>query len=106
MEKSKRGNRYLPEVRHRAVRVEFEHPGEFIAVLPRNAPKIGSGLIYDSLHESWPCETRVRARTPRSAEYPPHRWEAWCASSLRSSRPRQQSRPGAALYRASLLLRR
>jgi len=46
MEKNKCGNRYSPEVRERAVRMVFEHPGEFDSqsaaikstVLPKMSP--------------------------------------------------------------------
>ena len=46
MEKNKSGNRYLPEVRDRAVRMVFEHQGEFdsqSAAIKSIAPKIGCG---------------------------------------------------------------
>ena len=46
MEKNKCGNRYSPEVRERAVRMVFEHQGEFdsqSAAIKSIAPKIGSG---------------------------------------------------------------
>ncbi len=44
MEKNKCGNRYSPEVRMRAVRMVFEHQGEFesqSAAIKSIAPKIG-----------------------------------------------------------------
>ena len=44
MEKNKCGNRYSPEVRDRAVRMVFEHQGEFeseSAAMKSIAPKIG-----------------------------------------------------------------
>ena len=44
MEKNKCGNRYSPEVRERAVRMVFEHQGEFdsqSAAIKSIAPKIG-----------------------------------------------------------------
>jgi transposase len=44
MEKNKCGNRYSPEVRERAVRMAFEHQGEFdsqSAAIKSIAPKIG-----------------------------------------------------------------
>ena len=47
MEKNKCGNRYLPKVRDRAVRLVFEHQGEFdsqSAAIKSIAPKIGCGL--------------------------------------------------------------
>ena len=47
MEKNKCGNRYSPEVRDRAVRLVFEHQGEFdsqSAAIKSIAPKIGCGL--------------------------------------------------------------
>ena len=46
MEKNKCGNRYSPEVRERAVRMVFEHQGEFdsqCAAIKSIAPKIGCG---------------------------------------------------------------
>ena len=46
MEKNKCGNRYSPEVRMRAVRMVFEHQGEFdsqSAAIKSIAPKIGCG---------------------------------------------------------------
>ena len=46
MEKNKCGNRYSPEVRERAVRMVFEHQGEFdsqSAAIKSIAPKIGCG---------------------------------------------------------------
>jgi transposase len=46
MEKNKCGNRYSPEVRERAVRMVFEHEGEFdsqSAAIKSIAPKIGCG---------------------------------------------------------------
>ena len=46
MEKTKCGNRYSPEVRERAVRMVFEHKGEFesqSAAIKSIAPKIGCG---------------------------------------------------------------
>jgi len=46
MEKKKCGNRYSPEVRERAVRMVFEHQGEFdsqSAAIKSIAPKIGCG---------------------------------------------------------------
>ena len=48
MEKNKCGNRNSPEVRDRAVRLVFEHQGEFdnqSAAIKSIAPKIGCGLI-------------------------------------------------------------
>ena len=48
MEKNKCGNRYSPEARERAVRMVFEHQGEFdsqSAAIKSIAPKIGCGLI-------------------------------------------------------------
>jgi transposase-like protein len=46
MEKNKCGNRYSPEVRERAVRMVFEHQGEFdsqSAAIKSIAAKIGCG---------------------------------------------------------------
>ena len=46
MEKNKCGNRYLPEVRERTVRMVYEHQGEFnsqSAPIKSIAPKIGCG---------------------------------------------------------------
>ena len=46
MEKNKCGNRYSPEVRERAVRMVFEHQGEFdsqFAAIKSIAPKIRCG---------------------------------------------------------------
>jgi len=46
MEKNKCGKRYSPEVRERAVRMVFEHQGEFesqSAAIKSIAPKIGCG---------------------------------------------------------------
>ena len=50
MEKSKRANRYSPEVRARAVRMVFEHEREYesqSAAIAAIAPKIGCG--HDTL---------------------------------------------------------
>lgn len=46
MEKNQCGNRYSPEVRERALRMVFEHQGEFdsqSAAIKSIAPKIGCG---------------------------------------------------------------
>ncbi|KKO01776.1 hypothetical protein LCGC14_0110970 [marine sediment metagenome] len=46
MEKNECGNRYSPEVRERAVRMVFEHKGEFdshSATIKSIAPKISCG---------------------------------------------------------------
>jgi len=48
MEKNRCGNRYAPEVRKRAVRMVFEHQGEFgsqSAAITSIAPKIGCGPV-------------------------------------------------------------
>ena len=48
MEKNKCGNRYSPEVRERAVRMVFEHQGEFdsqSAAIKSIAPRLVAGLI-------------------------------------------------------------
>ena len=65
MEKNKCGNRYSPEVRERAVRMVFEHQGEFdsqSAAIKSIAAKIGCGPTrlgpgFDGLKQTAVAET-------------------------------------------------